>query len=62
VSDALSSAFCRALGKEGFVESRTRRSSVLGNEPLYRVHDTRHRTPLGKDMFVECQTLGKGGA
>jgi hypothetical protein len=62
VPDALPSAFSRALGKDGFAESRTRQSSALGNEPLYRVQDTRHRTPLGKDMFVECQTLGKGGA
>src|SRR5688572_10589992 len=23
--------------------------------------DTRHRTPLGKDKFAECQTLGKEG-
>jgi hypothetical protein len=42
--------------------SDTRQSPVLGNEPLYRVQDTRHRTPLGKDIFAECQTLGKGGA
>jgi hypothetical protein len=48
VSDFLPSAFCRALGKEGFVESRTRQNSTLGNEPLYRVQDTRHRTTLGK--------------
>jgi hypothetical protein len=62
VSDYLPSVFCRALGKEGFAESRTRQSSALGNEPLYRVQDTRHRTALGKDMFVECQTLGKESA
>jgi hypothetical protein len=24
------------------------------------VLDTRHRTPLGKDKFAECETLGKG--
>jgi hypothetical protein len=23
---------------------------------------TRHGTPLGKDKFAECQTLGKGGS
>jgi hypothetical protein len=62
VSDSLPSAFCRALGKEGFAESRTRQSSALGNEPLYRAHDTWHRTTLGKDMFAECLTLGKEGA
>jgi hypothetical protein len=62
VSDFLSSAFCRALDKEGFAESRTRQRSALGNEPLYRVQDTRHRTPLSKDMFAECQTFGKGDA
>jgi hypothetical protein len=43
VSLSLPSAFCRALGKEGFAESRTRQSSALGNEPLYRVQDTRQR-------------------
>jgi hypothetical protein len=62
VSDSLSSAFCRALGKKGFAESRTRQSSALGNVPLYRVQDTRHRTTLGEDMFAECPTLGKEGA
>jgi hypothetical protein len=62
VPDALLSAFCRALVKGGFAESRTRRSPALGNELVYRVQDTRHRKTLGKDMFVECQTLGKGGA
>jgi hypothetical protein len=60
VPDALPSTFSRVLGKEGFAESRARQSSVLGNEPLYRVQDTRHRSVLGKDMFAECQTLGKG--
>jgi hypothetical protein len=62
VSASLPSAFCRALGKEGFAECHTRQSSALGNEPLYLVHDTRHRTTLGKDMFAECQTLGKESA
>jgi hypothetical protein len=62
VPDSLPSAFCRALGKGGFTESRTRRSPALGNELVYRVQDTRHRKTLGKDMFTECQTLGKGGA
>jgi hypothetical protein len=62
VPDALPSAFCRALGKGGFAESRTRRNPALDNELVYRVQDTRHRQTLGKDMFAECQTLGKGGA
>jgi hypothetical protein len=62
VPDALSSAFCRALDKNGFAESRTRRIPALGNELVYRVQDTRHMRTLGKDMFAECQTLGKGGA
>jgi hypothetical protein len=57
VSDSLPSAFCRALSKEGFAESRTRQSSGLGNEPLYRAQDTRHRTTLGKDMAKKA--LGK---
>jgi hypothetical protein len=35
-----------------------RQSTVL----VYRVQDTRHRTTLGKDLFAECQTLGKEGA
>jgi hypothetical protein len=59
VSDSLPSVFCRALGKKGFAESRTRQSSALGNELIYRAQDTRHMTTLGKDMFAECQTLGK---
>jgi hypothetical protein len=37
VSASLPSAFCRALGKEVFAESRTQQSLALGNEPLYRV-------------------------
>jgi hypothetical protein len=61
-SEPLPSAFCRALDKEGFAESRTQQSSAFGNELVYRVQDTRHRNTLGKYMFVECQTLGKGGA
>jgi hypothetical protein len=62
VSDALSSAFSRALGKDGFAESHPRRIPALGNELVYRVQDARHRRTLGKDMFAECQTLGNGGA
>jgi hypothetical protein len=62
VSDSLPSVFCRALDKEGFTESRTRQSPALGNELIYRVQDTRHRTTLGKDMFAECQTLVKEGS
>jgi hypothetical protein len=34
-SGPLLSAFCRALGKGGFAESRTRRSPALGNEIVY---------------------------
>jgi hypothetical protein len=45
-----------------FAECRNRQSSALGNEPLYRVQDTRHWTTVGKDMFAECQTLGKESA
>jgi hypothetical protein len=59
---ALPSAFCRALGKSGFAESRTRRIPALGNEVVYRVQDTRHTRTLGKEMFAECQTLGNCGA
>jgi hypothetical protein len=59
---SLPSAFSRALGKEAFDESRTQQSPTLGNELVYRVQDTRYRNTLGKDMFAEWQTLGKGGA
>jgi hypothetical protein len=40
--------------------SGTRRTPALGNELVCRVQDTRHRRTLGKAMFAECQTLGKG--
>jgi hypothetical protein len=49
----------------GFAEcflSGTRQSPALGTELVYRVQDTRHRETLGKDCFVERQTLGKDGA
>jgi hypothetical protein len=49
----LPSAFCWALGKGCFVESRTRQSPALGNELVYREQDTRHRKTLGKDYFAE---------
>jgi hypothetical protein len=62
VPGALSSAFCRALGEESFAESRTQQSPTLGNDPLCRVQDTRYKNTLGKDIFAECRTLGKGGA
>jgi hypothetical protein len=62
VPGALPSAFCRALGKEAFAESRTRQSPTLGNDHVYRVQDTRYRNTLDKDSFVECQTLDKDGA
>jgi hypothetical protein len=61
VPGSLSSAFYRALGKEGFTESRTRQSPALGKELVYRVRDTRHRETLGKNYFVERQTLDKDG-
>jgi hypothetical protein len=65
VSDSLPSVFCRTLGKEGFAESRTRQSSALGNEPLYRVQDPRHSTALGKTCLPSVKhsakkALGKG--
>jgi hypothetical protein len=62
VPGALPSAFCRALGKDAFAESRTRQNPALGNDLVYRVQDTRYRNTLGKDIFVECRTLGKDGA
>ena len=62
VLQALPSAFCRALGKEAFAESRTWQSLALGNELVYRVRDTRHKNTLGKESFVECLTLGEGGS
>jgi hypothetical protein len=61
VPGSLPSAFYRALGKDGFAESRTRQSPALGKELVYRVWDTRHRETLGKDCFAERQTLGKDG-
>jgi hypothetical protein len=62
VPTALSSAFCRALGKDFFTESRTRQSPTPGNEVVYQVQDTRYRNTLGKDVFAECRTLGKGSS
>jgi hypothetical protein len=61
-SDPLPSAFYRALGKEDFVECRTRQSPSLGKELVYRELDTRHSEALGKDSFAERQTLGKDGS
>jgi hypothetical protein len=58
----LPSAFCRALGKDSYAESRTRQSPALGNDLVYRVQDTRYIITLGKDNFTECRTLGKDGA
>jgi hypothetical protein len=60
--ELLPSAFCRALGKDAFAESRTRQSPAFGNDLVYRVQDTRYRITLGKDSFAECRTLGKDGA
>jgi hypothetical protein len=34
-------------------------NSCLGNDHVYREQDSRHRKTLGKDNFVECQTLGE---
>jgi hypothetical protein len=62
VPDSLPSAFCRALIKDFFAESRTRQSPALGNFFVYRVQDTRYRNTLCKDKFAEWQTLGKGGS
>jgi hypothetical protein len=62
VTGALPSAFCRVLDNDFFAESHTRQSPTLGNEVVYRVQDTRYRNTLGKDVFAECRTLGKGGA
>jgi hypothetical protein len=61
-SVALSSAFCRALGKEAFVEHHTRQSPALGKDHVCREQDSRHRNTLDKDIFAECQKLGEGGA
>jgi hypothetical protein len=62
VPTALPSAFYRTLGKEDFVESRTRQSPALGKELLYRVQDTRHSEALSKNYFAERQTLDKDGS
>jgi hypothetical protein len=62
VPEFLPSAFCRALGKDFFAESRTRQSPALGIDFVYRVQDTRYRNTLGKDKFVKWQTLGKCGS
>jgi hypothetical protein len=62
VPATLPSAFYRALGKKDFAERRTRQSSALGKELVYRVQDTRHRETLAKDCFAERQTLGKEGS
>jgi hypothetical protein len=58
----LPSAFSRALSKKAFAKSLTRQTPALGNELVYRKQDTRHRNTLGKDIFAERRTLGKGGA
>jgi hypothetical protein len=61
VPTALPSAFYRALGKDDFVEHRTRQSPTLGYL-IYRVQDTRHSQALGKDCFAKSQTLSKDGS
>jgi hypothetical protein len=47
---------------EYFAECRPRQSSTLGNKTVYRVQGTRHREALGKEPFVEWQTLDKDGS
>jgi hypothetical protein len=59
VPEALPSAFYRALSKADFAEYRTRQSSALSKELVYRVQDTRHIQALGKDFFAERQALDK---
>jgi hypothetical protein len=61
VLGALPSAFCRALGKEVFVECRTRQSPALGNDRVYREQGSRHRNTLGKETCAECQHSTKNG-
>jgi hypothetical protein len=51
--------FYRALCKKIFVECRTQQSTALGNDRVYREHDSRHRNTLRKDIFDKCQTLGE---
>jgi hypothetical protein len=58
-SGSLSSAFYRALDKEVFAECRTGQSHAPGNDHIYREQDYQHTKTLGKDLFTECQTLGK---
>jgi hypothetical protein len=59
VLEALPSAFCRALGKEIFVECRTQQSPALDNDRVYREEGSQHRNTLGNKIFAECQTLGE---
>jgi hypothetical protein len=58
-SSAFSSAFFRALGKDGFAECRTRQSPALGIDRVYREQDSWQRKTLGKDNFAERQALGE---
>jgi hypothetical protein len=51
---AFMSVFCRSLDKEVFAEYRTRQIPALGNDCVYREHDSQHRKTLGKDNFAEC--------
>jgi hypothetical protein len=64
-------AECRTLCRVPFVGHSAKRDlsrAARGKVRLsvtslfYRVQDTRHRTALAKDMFAECQTLGKESA
>jgi hypothetical protein len=59
VLGASPSNFCWALGKEAFAECRTQQSPALGNKRVYREQDSRHNNTLDKEIFAECQTLGK---
>jgi hypothetical protein len=55
---ALPNIFYWTIGKDVFVERRTRQSPALGKKVVYRVQDTRYSEALGKDCFAESQTLG----
>jgi hypothetical protein len=48
VLGSLLSAFCRALGKEAFVECRTRQSPALCNDRVYQEQGSQHRNTLGE--------------
>jgi hypothetical protein len=62
VPNSLPSAFCRALGKDFFAESRTRQSPALGNDVVYRVQDTRYTNTLGKGGSRQRAVSGRSKA